>query len=491
MTVKSEIDRLKQNVADSYNAIETNMGRPVADEHVSDYVNENISEIGRHLQAVVTDETVTMDVDLDDYEIIDLTNLDGNLQDKVITQNGEYTYDAGYTGLRNVTVDLDIDEKPTTITTSGTYRAIDDNMAGYTEVVVDYALNNEDITVTQNGTYTKSASSYDGLGTVTVALPLNSKTINHNGTYLASSDSLEGFTDVTVAVPLAPKSITRNGTYVATDDGVDGYSSVSLTYDTHNQDKTVYTNGPVTFDSGYDGLGTVNVALPLGTKTVTRDGTYLASSDSLEGFTQFTVDYDLRLEDISVNNNGVYTAGSGYDGLGEVTVSLDLDSKTITANGTYNASSDNLSGYDTVTVNVDVNNENRTFTANGTYYPTQGKNGIYEVTVNTPYQGYLDDINTALTNIGITPPQDYADLDTTITNSFGAILSELQDINGETSSNPLLDRITELEGYLNDIKTVLTNQGLTPPADYADLDTYINTAFNDIHNGLTDIHGES
>lgn len=373
-TVNSEIQRLKQNVSDAYTAIEQNMGRDVLETN-SDYINENISEIGRHLQAVVTDETVTMDVDLDDYEIIDLTNLDGNLQDKTITQNGEYTYDAGYTGLRNVTVDLDIDEKPTTITTSGTYRAIDDNMAGYTEVVVDYALNNEDITVTQNGTYTKSASSYDGLGTVTVALPLNSKTIQHNGVYLASSDSLEGFTDVTVAVPLASKTITRNGTYVATNDNVDGYNSVTVDYDFHRQNKTITQNGTYTFDNGYDGLGTVEVALQVGPKPT-----------------------------------------------------------TITANGTYSASLDNLAGYSSLVVDVDVNNENRTFTANGTYYPSTGKNGMYEVVVNTPYQGYLDDINTALTNLGITPPQDYADLDTTITAAFTTLLTQLQAVNGTTPS---------------------------------------------------------
>lgn len=117
--------------------------------------------------------------------------------------------------------------------------------------------------------------------------------------------------------------------------------------------------------------------------------------------------------------------------------------------------------------------------------------GLPACILSIPYAAYLEDINTALSNLGITPPASYADLDTTITNSFGAILSELEDISGTSSDNPLQARITELEGYLNDIKTVLTNQGLTPPADYADLDTYINTAFNDIHNGLTNIHGES
>ena len=72
-TVNSEIQRLKQNVSDAYTAIEQNMGKEVTDTN-SDYINKNIAEIGKHLQAVVTDDTVTMDIDLSEYEVIDLTN---------------------------------------------------------------------------------------------------------------------------------------------------------------------------------------------------------------------------------------------------------------------------------------------------------------------------------------------------------------------------------------------------------------------------------
>ena len=71
-TVNSEIQRLKQNVSDAYTAIEQNIGKEVTDTN-SDYINENIAEIGKHLQAVVTDDTVTMDINLDEYEIVDIT----------------------------------------------------------------------------------------------------------------------------------------------------------------------------------------------------------------------------------------------------------------------------------------------------------------------------------------------------------------------------------------------------------------------------------
>ena len=62
----------------------------------------------------------------------------------------------------------------------------------------------------------------------------------------------------------------------------------------------------------------------LGTKSITVNGTYNASSDDLDGFSQ-----------VSVN-----------------VPSATLGTKSITENGTYNASSDNLDGYSQVSVNV-------------------------------------------------------------------------------------------------------------------------------------------
>ena len=72
-TVNSEIQRLKQNVSDAYTAIEQNMGKEVAEPHTSDYINENIAEIGKNIQVIIIDETITMDINLDEYEIVDIT----------------------------------------------------------------------------------------------------------------------------------------------------------------------------------------------------------------------------------------------------------------------------------------------------------------------------------------------------------------------------------------------------------------------------------
>ena len=71
-TVNSEIQRLKKNVSDAYTAIEQNMGKEIADTN-SDYMNENIAEIGKNIQVIITDETITMDINLDEYEIVDIT----------------------------------------------------------------------------------------------------------------------------------------------------------------------------------------------------------------------------------------------------------------------------------------------------------------------------------------------------------------------------------------------------------------------------------
>lgn len=63
---------------------------------------------------------------------------------------------------------------------------------------------------------------------------------------------------------------------------------------------------------------------------------------------------DPTIEALSVTTNGTYTATSGVDGYSPVVVDVepDVGTKTITANGTYAASADDLDGYSSVTVAV-------------------------------------------------------------------------------------------------------------------------------------------
>lgn len=93
------------------------------------------------------------------------------------------------------------------------------------------------------------------------------------------------------------------------------------------------------------------------------------------------------LEPLSVTENGDYTPGAGVDGFNAVHVAVPgatLTTKSITQNGTYNASQDDADGYSSVTVNVPggATIEPLTVTQNGTYTPPSGVDGYAPVTVN-------------------------------------------------------------------------------------------------------------
>lgn len=93
-------------------------------------------------------------------------------------------------------------------------------------------------------------------------------------------------------------------------------------------------------------------------KNITANGTYNASSDSADGYNP-----------VNVNVPGPT-----------------IVSKNITANGTYNASSDSADGYNPVTVNVPGPTiVSKNITANGTYNASSDSaDGYNPVTVNVP-----------------------------------------------------------------------------------------------------------
>ena len=227
-----------------------------------------------------------------------------------------------------------------------------------------------------------------GSGTEIELIPL---VVDSNGDYVP--DEGKAYNRVTVNVPsteLETLIVNTNGTYNAPDGKaynvvqVDVQSIINL----QNKSQTYRSNGSYTIqaDSGYDGLGTVSVAVNVPTPTP-----------------------ELQFKSELYTSNGTYNVrpDSGYDGLDGVDIEVNVPatptpsiqaskSQTITQNGTVTVSPD--SGYDAmeeaeITVNVPTGGNVQNFKQ-----VTYNQNGYYQVTPDSGYDGI------ATVGIGIEVP---------------------------------------------------------------------------------------
>lgn len=121
----------------------------------------------------------------------------------------------------------------------------------------------------------------------------------------------------------------------------------------------------ITPDEGYDAMESVECKVDVKLErhlVATQNGTYPPNTDDgYVGWDEFEVNVqpNLQSKSISITQNGTTTVSpdQNKDGLSSVEVEVNVPSatlgeKSITQNGTYNASDDSLDGYSKVIVNV-------------------------------------------------------------------------------------------------------------------------------------------
>ena len=295
-----------------------------------------------------------------------ITNVQPALQNKTVeyTENGQYsvTNDEGFYGLKEAKINVSIPNVSTavTITENGT-TTLRPESGYYNQVDIDVQvpdpeLESKTIDITQNGTMNIAPDSAYGLSNVTVNTnvqpELESKTveITQNGLTYIEPDSAYGLSNVTVNTnvqpPLQEKEVPiglNERVEVTPDTDYYGLSKVVVqSPDVPLQNKTlnVTENGSTRLmpDEGYYALHIVdvNVNVPepsLESKTVdiTSNGTMNITPDSEYGLSNVTVNTNvqptLQNKTVTITNNGTQTItkDDGYDGLGNVTVTTNVE----------------------------------------------------------------------------------------------------------------------------------------------------------------------
>lgn len=173
----------------------------------------------------------------------------------------------------------------------------------------------------------------------------------------------------------------------------------------------VKDNGTYRPKTGVDGFDIVEVNVPkehhnVVSKSITENGVYNSEGDDVWNSVDVNVPERVPvLDSLNVTDNGTYTPSVGVDGFDIVEVNINKEhhnvtSKSITANGVYNSTGDEV--WNSVDVNVPSREpvlESLSVTANGTYTPSSGVDGYNSVTVNVSSSGGTGFDTTGITNI--------------------------------------------------------------------------------------------
>lgn len=364
------------------------------------------------------------------------TVIESNTQSITITTNGTYTPDSNHTGFDNVKVDIntvsneDLTVTPTTTEQNFTPAA---GKTGFGSVKVHGVTSAIDSDIAANNI--RSGVNILGVTGTVVELKGEAKTISPSTSYqtILPSSGHNGITSIRVNPVTAAidSNITasniKSGTTIL---GVHG-TVVELKGETKTVSPAT-TTVTVTPSTGYNGL--TNVKVNPVTSSIDSN---ITANNIRAGVTILGVEgtvTELIGESITLTANGTYTPATG-NGFTNVNVAVSgnvptLISQTFTANGTYAATSYNADGFSSVHIDV-VPTGTYTVTTNGTYNIENYASVKVDVDNGaTLYKSYLDAIKAVLVNQGITVSDDYSELSTIVDNSYTEILNQLNDISG-------------------------------------------------------------
>ena len=182
-------------------------------------------------------------------------------------------------------------------------------------------------------------------------------------------------------------NITGNTTIPQPQGGaVYGYDNINITVPT--EDITITQNGTYTAPSTVAGYKTVVVDIPLDDITITQNGHYTHPSHG--GYDDITVNVQPDLQTKTITENGTYTPDSGYDGFSRITVDVQGGGQAVIQPLTITANGTytvpaGVDGFNPIVVQVVPKLQDKTITTNGTYTADSGYDGLRQVIVDTPY----------------------------------------------------------------------------------------------------------
>lgn len=365
-----------------------------------------------------------------------VVNANVNNQDKIITANGSYVPEDGYSGFGVVRVQVPepvFEEKTVTPSTSEQIITPSTGVDGLSSVTVQAVTSSidkdiiagnikkgidilgvtgtlefttEEVTINPTTAQQIKTPTADGYSKVTVNAVTNEIDSNIQPANIKKDVTILGIVGTCVESVTTTRTITSNGTFTPPE-GYTGFSSVTVEKLAELEDITINpsTQSQSFTSTDYEGYGTITVN-PV---TAAIDSDIIASNIKtgveILGVTGTLT--PLRGQTKTITANGTYTPSSGYNGFTSVTVDVDTvknQDKTITANGTYTPDA-GYTGFGTVTVNINtVNNTNLTVTPKTTsqsFTPASPYTGYGTVTVNAVTSAIDSNITAANIKSGV------------------------------------------------------------------------------------------